>query len=177
MSAERWLRLRDVFEGALDQSPDRVTQWVEEQAGGDVELRQEVLSLLSHHERAASFLSRPAELPVDSLVDAEQQLLPPGQVVGAYAIVREAGHGGMGRVYVATDTRLNRTVALKVVSGLATDPIQRERLRREADFRRSSIRASARVRSKSTVQLFIASSSSKADAAARSTAAGRRGRP
>ena len=55
------------------------------------------------------------------------------QEVGPYRIVTEIGRGGMGRVYRALDTRLNRTVALKALSGdMAPDPSQRERLRREA---------------------------------------------
>jgi predicted Ser/Thr protein kinase len=59
--------------------------------------------------------------------------LTPGAVVGSYTIVRELGRGGMGRVYLASDSRLGRRVALKVLAPhLLSDPRQRERLRREA---------------------------------------------
>jgi serine/threonine protein kinase len=64
---------------------------------------------------------------------ADQPSLAPGQTVGSYTIVREIGRGGMGRVFLATDARLGRTVALKAVApALAGSPTQRERLRREA---------------------------------------------
>ena len=56
-----------------------------------------------------------------------------GHVIGHYTIVRELGHGGMGWVYLATDARLGRNVALKALAPRFTgDPKHRERLRREA---------------------------------------------
>jgi serine/threonine protein kinase/tetratricopeptide (TPR) repeat protein/TolB-like protein len=60
-------------------------------------------------------------------------LLKPGMMLGArYRIEAEAGEGGMGKVYRATDLDLNRTVALKVVRPeLAGDPDHFERLKRE----------------------------------------------
>src|SRR5207249_5402379 len=64
---------------------------------------------------------------------ADDDALPAGAVVGTYTIVREIGRGGMGRVYLATDATLGRTVALKALAPhLVRDPAQRERLRREA---------------------------------------------
>ena len=95
-------------------------------------MRAEVLSLLDHHSRAGAFLSQPAaEQAIELLLDDEP--LAPGAVVGAYTIVREIGRGGMGRVYLASDATLGRTVALKALAPhLLRDPAQRERLRVEA---------------------------------------------
>ena len=59
--------------------------------------------------------------------------LDSGSQLGPYRIVGALGAGGMGEVYRATDTRLDRTVAIKVLPGdVANDPVQRERFEREA---------------------------------------------
>src|SRR3954469_19153408 len=59
--------------------------------------------------------------------------LTPGTRLGAYEIVAALGEGGMGEVYRARDTRLDRTVAIKVLKGaLATDAESRQRFEQEA---------------------------------------------
>jgi len=59
--------------------------------------------------------------------------LPPGTRLGPYQVVDRVGAGGMGEVYKATDTRLGRTVAVKVLPAhVAADPALRARLEREA---------------------------------------------
>ena len=56
-----------------------------------------------------------------------------GTQLGHYRIERKLGEGGMGEVYLATDTKLGRQVALKVLTGaLAGDPDRQERFEREA---------------------------------------------
>ena len=59
--------------------------------------------------------------------------LPSGTRLGPYEIVSPLGAGGMGEVYRARDTRLDRTVAVKILpAALAADPQLRERFEREA---------------------------------------------
>src|SRR5439155_12074771 len=59
--------------------------------------------------------------------------LPLGSRLGSYEIVSPLGAGGMGEVYTARDTRLDRTVALKVLPELfQNDPERLARLEREA---------------------------------------------
>jgi len=58
---------------------------------------------------------------------------PSGAQVGPYQIIDILGTGGMGEVYRAKDTRLDRTVAIKVLpSHLASNPDFRQRFEREA---------------------------------------------
>jgi serine/threonine protein kinase len=59
--------------------------------------------------------------------------LAPGSKIGAYEILGPLGAGGMGDVYRARDSRLNREVALKILSAhLAADPSALGRFEREA---------------------------------------------
>ena len=59
--------------------------------------------------------------------------LPPGTRLGVYEVTAQIGAGGMGEVYKGRDTRLDRTVAIKILpEALAADPQFRERFDREA---------------------------------------------
>src|SRR5262245_41768642 len=59
--------------------------------------------------------------------------LPAGKRLGPYEITAPLGAGGMGEVYRARDTRLDRTVAVKILAASVTsDPALRARFEREA---------------------------------------------
>ena len=81
-------------------------------------------------------LPRGLELPVASdpaRIIASQLALAPGTRLGVYEVSAPIGEGGMGQVYRARDTKLNRDVALKILPDVfASDPDRLTRFTREA---------------------------------------------
>ena len=100
-------------------------------ADGDEALRQEVETLLASHDRATSFLETPAVLFDDTMSTKSLE----GQCIGLYQLAARIGTGGMGEVYRARDTKLNRHVAIKVLlPAVANDPDRLARFSREAQL-------------------------------------------
>jgi serine/threonine protein kinase len=65
--------------------------------------------------------------------DRSLAVLTPGTRLGSYDVKALIGQGGMGEVYRARDTRLDRDVAIKILpAGFATDPERLARFEREA---------------------------------------------
>jgi len=135
MTTDEWKRVDALFHAALDLPPTARWAYVNAESLGDEGLRREVASLLAAHEHAGGFLEGGAEgLPEERLeTDPNPADVRPGGRLGAFEILDVIGTGGMGRVYRGRDTRLDRFVAIKVLSPeIADDPRSRERFEREA---------------------------------------------
>jgi len=123
-----WGRIRQVFEAALAQPAERRSAFVAEACRGEDATYDQVVALLESHKNAATFLETPAINLRGSVRPADLT----GQRIGPYHIASLIGRGGMGDVYRARDTRLDRTVAIKVVAPQAADQAARDRFEREA---------------------------------------------
>jgi serine/threonine protein kinase len=130
---EDWARIRALFHDALERTPEERAAFVQHATGSDTAARREVESLLAAHSRAGGFLSRPPTEDADGGGLPRAGRLSPGTRLGAFEIVELLGAGGMGEVYRALDTRLDRAVAIKVLPPeTAGDPRSRDRFEREA---------------------------------------------
>jgi serine/threonine protein kinase len=130
--SERWRRIEEIFQSALDTPEEQRAARVETLCGGDADLRLEVESLLARDDQDRDVDESPVisgiiEGTAASLFDDEA---PPDAMVGAelgnYRIIREIGRGGMGAVYLAVraDRTFEKQVAIKLVKrGTDTDAI------------------------------------------------------
>ena len=124
-----WARVKQLFQEALDIAPDARVAFVKARAG-DAHVFQEVMSLLDTYPAAAGFLSAP---PDSAQVRRVVARLQAGDELGPFRITSLIGIGGMGEVYRAWDTRLDRQVAIKVLPQISTvDGAGRERFEAEA---------------------------------------------
>ena len=132
MNAERWNQVDRLLDVALELSPDKRGAFLDQACAGDETLRKEVDALLISDEGARSFLEQPA-LDVAAKVLANKNKAMSGQMVGHYKFISQVGSGGMGEVYLAKDTKLDRQVALKILpSGLAADRSRMQHFVQEA---------------------------------------------
>lgn len=136
MSPERWQRVEDVYHSALEREPGDRPRFLEEACRGDPELQSEVESLLAQEtSKSAGLIDRPVwEIPTNLLNNGTLTQLLPGNEIGPYRIEALLGAGGMGVVYRARDSKLNRTVAIKLLSDDLSDAAARRRFQREAQM-------------------------------------------
>jgi serine/threonine protein kinase/tetratricopeptide (TPR) repeat protein len=137
MDAERWKRVDDVLQAALQVPDEQQEEFLRRACGSDAELQQEVSSLLSSHHDADNLLDRPliesADLENPALDDHEFVESLTGRVVSHYRILSHLAHGGMGNVWLAerNDGRFERRVAIKFLNIAVNSPLSLERFKRE----------------------------------------------
>ncbi len=131
MKQELWRKVEDLFHAALERTPGERQAFLDGICGADTDLRRQVELLLAKGEQAGSFLEVPAIENMPVTLTAAGPLL--GRQFGPYHIVSPLGAGGMGEVYRAHDSKLDRDVAIKTLpQEFARDPERLSRLRREA---------------------------------------------
>ncbi|HMN46275.1 MAG TPA: serine/threonine-protein kinase [Povalibacter sp.] len=109
MTPQRWQQIKLLFDAALALPSAERAAWLHAECGADIELREDVESLLRMHDD-------PDDSPGDSSVSIAPQIRI-GSRIGAYRLIEPLGRGGMGEVYRAerADDQYHAQVAIKLV--------------------------------------------------------------
>jgi serine/threonine-protein kinase len=142
MKSERWRRVDELFEQALERAPTERARFLDAACAADPSLRREVEEMLRADERAEDFIETPVFGVAAALIGARQpparapsggggakrsgdpfnsssidesRFIPGDVLAGRYRVVGLLGRGGMGEVFRADDLKLKQSVALKIL--------------------------------------------------------------
>ena len=150
MNEDRWRRIEELYHAARLLKESSRSSFLAAATEGDEDLRHEVESLLVSGASSPGFLDQPVQAagaaalvsdasspsgrPIGTYsVHSEQGgYFTAGTQLGPYRVEQPLGEGGMGVVYRARDTKLNRPVAIKFLSDKLADAAGRRRFQREA---------------------------------------------
>ena len=116
---EEWRQIESIFNGALERDPSDRAEYIKRECAGNDDVRRRVESLLNSDDRP-SLIDKP--LIERALEQIPHQRNVVGTFVSPYRIDAELGRGGIGVVFRAYDTHLQRPVALKM---LTEEPLYR----------------------------------------------------
>src|SRR5215470_15246863 len=136
MSPERDRQISSLFHAARELTAGQRASFLAEACEGDDELRREVEALLLGDAQAGDFLQQPLRAVAADLFASSSSSegasfadasLPVGSLLGRYRILSRLGAGGMGEVFLAEDTQLDRRVAVKLLPAEFTSDAERVR--------------------------------------------------
>ena len=133
---DRWAKVEKIYHAALEQEPAERAAFVSNECKGDRELESEVGSLLKFDRQSEAFMQTSALNVAAKTLAASQESSEDEQKIeeiGPYHLLKLIGEGGTGNVYLAVDTRLDRKVAIKILTvDFAEDVDRISRFKQEA---------------------------------------------
>jgi eukaryotic-like serine/threonine-protein kinase len=136
MNPERWQQIEALYRAARERKPEERNAFLEGAAGDDADLRRQVEALLRQDSVGPTQDPGAQTVATQTLAiqtQSTQTIVGAGSQLGPYKIEAPIGAGGMGEVFRATDTRLHRTVAIKILpSDKVADPDRKKRFLQEA---------------------------------------------
>ena len=125
MDPDRWKRLEELYHTALEREPEQRSAFLAEVCRSDDELRGLLDDLLSHNALTNGLVAQPIWEAVASSTKLANHISV-GTRLGPYEIRAALGEGGMGKVYRALDTRLDRPIAIKFSGAQFSTRFERE---------------------------------------------------
>lgn len=133
---DRWAKVESIYHAALLHEPGERAAFVANECAGDPELESEVGSLLEFDGQANAFMQTSAlNVAAKTLAASQETSESESKMddIGPYHFLKLIGEGGTGNVYLAVDTRLDRKVAIKILSVDFTEDVDRvSRFKQEA---------------------------------------------
>jgi serine/threonine protein kinase len=133
MKSDQYKLVKEVFMAAAELAPEHRDEYLTEACEDNHDLRLEVERLLTADD--SEFMEEPAMAQVADIIaeESENELTkshpdsPKNKIFGRYKIISKIGEGGMGEVFLAKDTTLDRKVALKILPPELTNDDERMR--------------------------------------------------
>ena len=133
MDEQRWQTIKKIFDEAIELAADKRVEFVKSAANGDDEIISKVNQLIVSDESGTQLGGIVQQAASEAVEATPVQPLP--EQIGAYRIVKNLGHGGMGTVYLGerSDQQFEQQVAIKVVRlhSASSDIIERFRWERQ----------------------------------------------
>src|SRR5215472_16264391 len=133
MRPDQWPQIEKILQSVMDRPPADRAAALDAVCGDDAELRRAAESLLAFQEED-SLIKDSGFADAIRVLERQCGSLSEGRSIGAYRVLREIDHGGMGNVYLAAraDNTFQKLVAIKIIRrGMDLDDIvqrfQRER--------------------------------------------------